>query len=77
MTKRFHSIEYRDDEGEIVVRHAFMTQIEVEKLLQEFTARKILVTIYDLTPEQVDTASVLSGDAQSRQMGKLPGNCLK
>jgi hypothetical protein len=72
MTKRFHSIEYVDDEGDTVVRHAMMTREEAELLLAEFASRGSSVTINDLTPEQVDAAAVLSGDGESPRLGAPP-----
>lgn len=72
MSKRFHSIEYVDDEGETVVRHAFMTRQEAEQLLEEFASRGSSVVIHDLTPEQVDAAAVLSGDEGSPQLEAAP-----
>lgn len=72
MRKRFHSIEYVDDEGDTVVRHAMMTRPEAEQLLEEFASRGASVTINDLTPEQVDAAAVLSGDEESPKLEAAP-----
>lgn len=62
MGKRFHSIEYVDDEGEQVVKHAMLTPDEAWQLVQEFAARGASVAVHDLTPPQVSEAAVLSGD---------------
>jgi hypothetical protein len=70
--KRFHSIEYVDDEGDTVVRHAFMTRQEAEQLLGEFASRGASVTINDLTPEQVDAAAVLLPDGDSPRLEAAP-----
>lgn len=71
--KRFHSIEYVDDEGDVVVRHASMTKPEAERLLEEFAQRGVPVTIHDLTPEQVDAAAgVTSKDGDSQRLEAAP-----
>lgn len=72
MSKRFHSIEYVDDEGDTVVRHAMMTKEEAEQLLGEFASRGASVTINDLTPESVDAAAVLSGDGEDPRLEAAP-----
>lgn len=77
MSKRFHSIEYVDDEGDTVVRHAMMTRPEAEQLLGEFAARGASVTINDLTPEQVDAAAVLSEDGEDPRLEAAAGGRLK
>ncbi len=70
--RRFHSIEYVDDEGDQVVRHAMMTSAEAQQLLEEFAARGVAVTIHDLTPAAVDAAAVLSGDGDSPRLEASP-----
>lgn len=75
--KRFHSIEFRDDEGECVVRHAMMTAGEAEQLLREFTDRGAEVTIHDLTPDQVDRAAVLSTDGDSPRLEAPSGGSVE
>jgi hypothetical protein len=77
VSKRVHSIEYVDDEGDVVVRHAMMTSVEAEQLLGEFASRGASVTINDLTPEQVDAAAVLSGDGESPRLEAAAGGRLK
>lgn len=77
MVKRFHSIEYRDDEGDQVVQHAMMTRGEAEDLLQEFASRGASVTINDLTPDQVDAAAVLSEDEESPKLEAAAGGSVE
>ena len=72
MRKRFYSIEYVDDEGDTVVRHAMMTREEAGRLLAEFASRGVPATVNDLTPEQVDAAAVLSGDGESPRLEAPP-----
>lgn len=66
--KRFHSIEYVDDEGEQVVQHAMLTEEEAWQVVQEFAARGGSVTVHDLTPPQVSEAAVLSGDGDGPRL---------
>lgn len=70
--KRYHSIEYWDDEGECVIKHAMLTTDEARKIVEEFAARGIRGSVNDLTPQAVDDAGVLSGDDQSRQLEAAP-----
>lgn len=69
--KRFHSIEYVDDEGDHVIRHAMMTSEEVQQLLEECAARGVSVTIHDLTPEPVE-AAVFFEDEESPRLEAAP-----
>lgn len=70
---RNYSMEYIDDEGETVIRHAMLTQPDALALMESFARAGVSVTMYDLTPPQVDEAAVLSGDgSQKKPVGLLP-----
>ena len=44
----FHSIEYRDSDGDLNIRHDFMSQDEADQLLAWFTKNGIQATINQL-----------------------------
>ena len=48
--KSFCSIQYVDEEGEQVIRHAFLTEEEQKIVVDEFAKRGISGKVYDLTP---------------------------
>lgn len=72
MTK-FWSIEYVDDEGEQVVRHAHLTDEQATAVMDEFCRLGVVAAMHDLTPPQaVDprTAAVLSAYGERKQLGE-------
>lgn len=48
-SKTFYSVEYRDEENELNIKHVFMTAQETEILLEEFRKRGIIATIYPIS----------------------------
>ena len=54
--KLFYSIEYHDEEG-YNIKHAFMTEIEMMTLLDEFVQSGIKVKIYRLSTLPTDVQS--------------------
>ena len=47
--KWFYSIEFTDLEGEINIKHRFMTKTEASQLLEEFRCRGIRATLYQIS----------------------------
>lgn len=62
--KRFYSVEYHDAEGELHVKHLFLTNAELQAFYQVLIESGAEgVSTYDLTPPAVEeAAAVLSGD---------------
>ncbi len=48
---KFYSIEYVDEEGEIVIRHSFLTDEQKNILLEEFKNRNMKANIYNLASQ--------------------------
>jgi hypothetical protein len=55
-TKLFYSIEYHDEEGPNI-KHAFMTEIEMMQLLDEFVQSGLKAKIYRLSTLPTDVQS--------------------
>ena len=51
--RRFCSIQYIDEEGDQVIRHAFLTVDEQKMVVDEFARRGMRGTVNDLTPPAV------------------------
>lgn len=49
--RKFYSIEYVDDEGDSVIRHAILEPDEAEKLVSEMTKNGIHGCVHDLSPQ--------------------------
>ncbi len=47
--KYFYSIEYTDEDGELNIKHIFMTPIESLKLLEEFRLHGVTASINQLS----------------------------
>jgi hypothetical protein len=45
--KKFYTIEYRDEEGELVIEHALLTQDEAIDNFAKIIAKGILATMYE------------------------------
>lgn len=59
--KTFRSIEFRDEEGDLVIGHRFMDDVEAEEFMQRLiNSGATEATICDLTPDE--SASVNSTD---------------
>ncbi len=54
---KHYCIEYIDEDGENVVRHAILTYEEKQMLLEEFQFRKINASFYDLSCVQTEDDS--------------------
>lgn len=66
--KTFRSIEFRDHEGELVVKHGFMDDAEAIALMENLTqAGATEATICNLAPPSVqEVLAVQSGDETPR-----------
>ena len=53
--QHFCSIKYVDEEGDQVIRHAFLTVEEQKAVVAEFVRRGIVGEINDLTPPAVNS----------------------
>lgn len=67
MKPSFCSVEYVDDEGEKVIKHAFLTKQEQIAMVEKFASLGVSAAIYDLTPPQCteELSNVLLEDGQS------------
>jgi hypothetical protein len=65
---RNYSIEYVDEEGDTVIKHAMLSQADALALMESFAARGISAKMYDLTPPQVDEASVTFGHGKEKAL---------
>ena len=60
--KKFYSIEYIDDEGEKNVKHAILDSDGAIKCIEEFAARGVLATMYEISANQFIDDEVNSTD---------------
>jgi hypothetical protein len=70
-SKSFYSIVFFDDEGFQVIKHDFMTQLQVISLLEEFRSNGIDVTINKLDGEGdiVTNCNLLQSDEKTNGEG--------
>lgn len=62
--KKFWSVEYKDDDGDLVTTNVVATKEEMERLMEEFACRGTKAVAYDLSPP-----AVISGNEPPKQMG--------
>lgn len=63
--RSFRAVEFTDPEGDVVVRHAMLTDPEAEELMRSLIeAGATGVSVYDLTSPQSVDAGVTSGDGK-------------
>lgn len=69
--KTFRSIEFRDSDGDLVIKHGFMNDTEAQKLMDLLIESGMTETIiFDLTPMSVkDAADVKSFDELAESFG--------
>lgn len=48
---KFYSVEFTDEEGELNIKHVFMTETEKLELLEKFRSNGISAAIYQLSLE--------------------------
>ncbi len=75
--KRQYSIEYVDEDGESVIRHALMTAEEADFFVRTAAERGITVALHDLTPPQVDEAAAVSSGDEGPRLEKAPDGSVK
>lgn len=66
MGKDFYSIEYVDEDGDLVIRHGMMTNEEASKLIEGFRSRGIRASVNRLSGQQ-------GADVSSLDVEKLLG----
>lgn len=54
VTKFHWSVEYRDDEGELCIKHIFGPPSKIASIMDSLIAKGIDATAYRVTPEQAD-----------------------
>lgn len=64
--KLFYSIEYHDEEGHNI-KHAFMTEIEMMALMDEFVQNGVKAKIYRLSTLPADVQS--EGEELPKEIG--------
>jgi len=78
---RHYSMEYVDEEGEVVIKHVSMTQSEALGLIQELARKGVSAKMYDLTPPQVDEAFAVSSLDEHRsepaRLAPSPTGCVE
>lgn len=68
--KTFRSIEFRDNEGELVIRHGFMDDSEAEKLMTRLCeAGATEAQICDLTPMSTREVLVIQSGDETTKLG--------
>lgn len=48
---KFYSVEFADEEGELNIKHVFMTEAEKSELLEKFRSHGVSAAIYQLSLE--------------------------
>ena len=75
---RHYSMEYVDEDGDVVIKHVSMTQDEALKLIQSLAEKGVSAKLYDLTPPQADEASAVSSfDEQAPRLASSPTGCVQ
>lgn len=73
--KALYSIEYRDADGFLEIKKAFLTDGELRELMDEFCSRGVKATVYRNSPGPMPELragpAVISGDGE-RSLLELP-----
>jgi hypothetical protein len=75
---RHYTLEYVDLDGDVVIKHVSMSQVQALELIQKFASEGVSAKMYDLTPPQVDeAAAAVSSRNGIPRLAPTPTGCVQ